>query len=71
VQSIVIWSWRAWAVVPDFGMLNGQLTIPVPAALLPYLLLALRIGNDDIQREAMTQQIVLLNREQLWPFIRF
>lgn len=59
------------AIERDFGMLNGQLTIPVRAALLPYLLLALRIGNDDRQRKAMTQQIVLLNREQLRPFIRF
>jgi hypothetical protein len=31
----------------------------------------MRIGKDDMQREAMTQQIVLLNREQLQDYIDF
>jgi predicted DNA-binding transcriptional regulator YafY len=59
------------AVERDYGMVNGQFTSTVRAALLPYFLLALRIGKDDKQREAMVQQIVLLNREELQEYIAF
>ena len=59
------------AIERDFGMTQGKLAMPVRAALLPYLLLALRIGKDDVQREATAQQIVLLNRNELQPFIGF
>ncbi len=59
------------AVERDFGMINGCISTPVRAALLPYFLLALRIGNDDLKREAITQQIILLNRNELGAFIDF
>ncbi|WP_347985725.1 WYL domain-containing protein [Methylomonas sp. AM2-LC] len=62
---------QQYAVERDYGMVNGQLTSTVRAALLPYFLLAMRIGKDDRQREAMVQQIVLLNREALKPYIAF
>ncbi|MDO8844473.1 WYL domain-containing protein [Methylicorpusculum sp.] len=59
------------AIERDFGMLEGKSTITVRAALLSYLLLSLRIGKDDYQREAMAQQTVLLNREELLFYIAF
>lgn len=59
------------AVERDYGMVNGKFSTTVRAALLPYLLLAMRLGPDDLQREAMTQQIVLLNRDELRAFIAF
>jgi predicted DNA-binding transcriptional regulator YafY len=59
------------AVERDYGMVDGRFTTTVRAALLSYLLLAMRIGKDDMQREAMTQQIVLLNRAQLQDYIHF
>jgi len=59
------------AVERDYGMTDGYFSTQVRAALLPYFLLALRIGKDDFQREAMSQQIVLLNRAELNAFIDF
>lgn len=59
------------AIERDFGMVDGKSIITVRAALLSYLLLSLRIGKDDYQREAMTQQTVLLNREELLLYIAF
>jgi predicted DNA-binding transcriptional regulator YafY len=55
----------------DYGMVDGRLTCSVRAALLPYWLLAMRIGKDDLQREALVQQIVLLNREALQAYCEF
>jgi hypothetical protein len=51
------------AVEFDYDMVNGVLEHQVRAALLPYFLRTMRIGPDDLTREAMVQQIVLLNRE--------
>ncbi len=59
------------AVEFDYGMVDGQLSIQVRAALVGYYLLAAKISTDDYQREAMTQQVVLLNREVLRPYINF
>ncbi|MDD2737661.1 MAG: WYL domain-containing protein [Methylomonas lenta] len=59
------------AIERDFGMMDGKATITVRAALLSYLLLSLRIGKDDYQREAMAQQTVLLNREELLLYMAF
>jgi predicted DNA-binding transcriptional regulator YafY len=59
------------AIERDFGMVDGKATITVRAALLSYLLLSLRIGKDDYQREAMAQQTVLLNREELLLYMAF
>jgi len=59
------------AVERDFGMADGKCSSSVRAALLSYLLLSLRIGKDDYQREAMAQQIVLLNRDELQPYLAF
>ncbi len=55
----------------DYAMESGQLVHAVRAALLPYWLLAMRLGPDDIQRKAEIQQIVLLNREALAPYLQF
>lgn len=55
----------------DYGMIDGSLPIPIRAALVPYLLLMLRVGPDDYQRQALVQQIVLLNRVELQPFLGF
>lgn len=59
------------AVERDYAMTAGCFITQVREALLPYFLLAMRLGKDDSQREAITQQIVLLNREELQPFIGF
>lgn len=55
----------------DYGMVDGRLSCSVRAALLPYWLLAMRIGKDDLQREALVQQIVWLNREALQAYCEF
>lgn len=55
----------------DFGMVDGKCSTEVRAALLNYFLLNMRIGKDDIQRDAIEQQVVLLNREELDEFIAF
>jgi len=59
------------AVERDYGMLDGKCRLTVRAALLPYLLLLMRINKDDYQREALVQQIVLLNRDELLAYIAF
>ncbi|OAI11014.1 hypothetical protein A1507_21065 [Methylomonas koyamae] len=59
------------AVERDYGMIDGRHAVQVRAALLPYFLLASRIGSDDLQRDAMAQQIVLLNRAELEPYTEF
>lgn len=59
------------AVERDYGMVNGLCRLTVRAALLPYLLLLMRINKDDHQREALVQQIVLLNRDELLAYIAF
>jgi hypothetical protein len=59
------------AVEFDYGMEAGVLEHQVRAALAPYFLRVMRINRDDLTREAMVQQIVLLNRdelEQYWGF---
>lgn len=59
------------AVEFDYGMFNGVLEHQVRGALLPYFLRTMRIGPDDLTREAMVQQMVLLNREDLSAYLRF
>lgn len=59
------------AIERDYGMVEGRLSCSVRAALLPYWLLAMRIAKDDRLREALVQQIVLLNRDELQAFIEF
>ena len=59
------------AVEFDYGMVNGVLEHEVRGALLPYFLKTMRIGPDDLSREAMVQQIVLLNREDLKAYLSF
>ena len=59
------------AVEFDYGMEAGVLEQQVRAALVPYFLRVMRINRDDLTRDAMVQQIVLLNRdelEQYWIF---
>ncbi|MBU2572426.1 MAG: WYL domain-containing protein [Gammaproteobacteria bacterium] len=55
----------------DFGMVDGKCVTQIRAALLSYFLLSMRIGKDDLHREAMEQQIVLLNRDEIKDFIFF
>jgi hypothetical protein len=59
------------AVEFDYGMVNGVLEHEVRGALLPYFLRTMRIGLDDLTRDAMVQQIVLLNREDLRAYLSF
>jgi len=59
------------AVERDYRMVNGKCVSTVRAALLSYFLLALRIGKDDYQRDATSQQIVLLNRDELSSYVTF
>lgn len=59
------------AVEFDYGMESGVLEYKVRAALVPYFLRVMRINRDDLTRDAMVQQIVLLNRDELdkyWVF---
>jgi hypothetical protein len=59
------------AVEFDYGMEAGVLEHKVRAALVPYFLRVMRINRDDLTREAMVQQIVLLNRDEVdkyWLF---
>lgn len=42
----------------DYGMVNGMLAREVRGALLFYFLKTMRIGSDDLMRDAMVQQIV-------------
>jgi predicted DNA-binding transcriptional regulator YafY len=59
------------AVEFDYGMVNGVLEQKVRAALTPYFLRGMRIGSDDMQRKAMEQQIVLLNRAEIQAYCAF
>lgn len=59
------------AVEFDYGMASGVLEHKVRAALVPYFLRAMRISRDDLAREAMVQQVVLLNRDELDHYWRF
>ena len=59
------------AVEFDYGMVNGILEHQVRGALLPYFLKMMRIGPDDLSRDAAVQQIVLLNREELKEYLGF
>ena len=53
----------------DYGMVNGVLEREVRGALLFYFLKMMRIGPDDLMRDAMVQQIVLLNRDDLSEYL--
>jgi len=55
----------------DYGMINGILALEIRGALLYYFLRTMRIGTDDLTRDAMVQQIVLLNRADLNTYLRF
>ncbi|MDO9424936.1 MAG: WYL domain-containing protein [Methylobacter sp.] len=59
------------AIEFDYGMTAGILEHQVRAALMPYFLRVMRISRDDLTREAMVQQIVLLNRDELEPYWAF
>lgn len=59
------------AIEFDYAMENGILAHKVRAAVVPYFLKAMRIGPDDLMREASVQQIVLLNRDELKDYLLF
>jgi predicted DNA-binding transcriptional regulator YafY len=59
------------AVEFDYGMVNGVLKHEVRGALLPYFLRTMRIGADDLTRDAIVQQIVLLNGDDLRVYLKF
>lgn len=59
------------AVEFDYGMVNSILECTVRGALVPYFLRVMRIGPDDLTRDAMVQQIVLLNRDELSTYLAF
>jgi hypothetical protein len=49
----------------DYGMTDGVTRIEVRAALVFYLLWELRLEKGDVDRPAKSQQIVLLNRDEI------
>ncbi|MCL7419500.1 MAG: WYL domain-containing protein [Methylobacter sp.] len=53
----------------DYAMRDGILECQVRAALVFYFLKAMRIGPDDLMREAFVQQIILLNRAELKDYL--
>lgn len=57
------------AIEFDYAMENGILEHKARAAVVPYFLKAMRIGPDDLMREASVQQIVLLNRDELKTYL--
>jgi predicted DNA-binding transcriptional regulator YafY len=57
------------AIEFDYAMENGELRLRVRAALLNYLLHAIRISADDQQRPAKNQQIILANRDALKSYL--
>jgi predicted DNA-binding transcriptional regulator YafY len=59
------------AVEFDYGMVNGVFEHEVRGALLSYFMRTMRIGADDLTRDAIVQQIVLLNREDLREHLKF
>jgi len=59
------------AVEFDYGMESGVMEHKARAALVPYFLRAMRINHDDLTRDAMAQQIVLLNRDELSKYLVF
>jgi predicted DNA-binding transcriptional regulator YafY len=59
------------AVEFDYGMVDGVLEHQVRGALLASFLRMMRIGPDDLTRDAAVQQIVLLNRDELSGYLTF
>ena len=59
------------AIEFDYGMVNGVLVRELRGALLFYFLNMMRIGPDDLMRDAMVQQVVLLNRDDLSEYLQF
>ena len=55
----------------DFGMHQGQVIRRLRAALLPYFLRLMRLEIEPPANGAREQQIVLLNAEELRPWVRF
>jgi predicted DNA-binding transcriptional regulator YafY len=59
------------AIEFDYAMENGVLEHRVRAAVVSYFLKAMRIGPDDKECDAVTQQIILLNRDELKNYLLF
>jgi predicted DNA-binding transcriptional regulator YafY len=59
------------AIEFDYAMENGVLEHEVREAVVSYFLKAMRIGPDDKEREAVIQQIILLNRNELKDYLLF
>ncbi|MEK8088864.1 WYL domain-containing protein [Thermithiobacillus plumbiphilus] len=55
----------------DFGMQQGEVTKRLRAALLPYFLRLMHLEIEPHAGSAREQQIVLLNAEELRPWVRF
>ncbi|PNQ02902.1 WYL domain-containing protein [Sphingobium sp. SA916] len=55
------------AIELDYGMIDGQVTIPVRRALLYYALKRLGLDTDPTARRPQDQQIVLLNADKVAP----
>ncbi len=58
------------AIELDYGMVDGQLAIDTRQCLSYYLLRRLGLHRSTDQLQATEQQVVLLNRDELAPFIR-
>lgn len=53
----------------DFGMVDGKARIDCRQALLYYAIRRLRLEREPDEQQATAQQVVLLNRDELQPYL--
>lgn len=56
-------------IARDYGMKRNRLKVETRAALVSYVLQQLRVDTDGTEREPEAQQIVVVNREALYPWL--
>jgi hypothetical protein len=58
-------------VMLDYGMKNKKLKIKTRVALVSYYLKLLHIGHEDEKNEPQKQQIILENKDEILPLVKF
>jgi len=53
----------------DYGMEDGEYMQEIRAALVNYFIQLMRVGNNDLAQEPKKQQIYLVNKDELKPYI--
>ena len=53
----------------DYGMISGELSKKLRAPLIGYFLQLMKIGPGDESQLAQEQQIILINKDQVSPYI--